>query len=310
MSILADSQYTLNKFTEITNTGNIMELDSYTIKNINRIAKKVGAPSYIKTPIFKKNRNYKKDKYKTANTLKEDDSDNFVKTELNKSVNILEVQFDKIRLFLNKLTNKNYKENLESIIFIMKSVEDENKEYLEKIGKTIFEIGSKNKFWCNLYAQLYKDIIDEFPIMKDICISNFESFMDIFTTFNFIDADEDYNLFCEYNKENEKRRSLSHFFVLCANHNILDKKKITNIVINLLENMNKMIYEENALQQLDETTENLKVLIMNFNDDFKKLEEFTSIKCDVLKLSELKPKDYKSLTNKIIFNLLDILDIM
>ena len=74
--------------------------------------------------------------------------------------------------------------------------------------------------------------------------------------------------------------------------------------------MNKMIYEENALQQLDETTENLKVLIMNFNDDFKKLEEFTSIKCDVLKLSELKPKDYKSLTNKIIFNLLDILDIM
>jgi hypothetical protein len=192
----------------------------------------------------------------------------------------------------------------------MKSVEDENKEYLEKIGKTIFEIGSKNKFWCNLYAQLYKDIIDEFPIMKDICISNFESFMDIFTTFNFIDADEDYNLFCEYNKENEKRRSLSHFFVLCANHNILDKKKITNIVTNLLENMNKMIHEENALQQLEETTENLKVLIMNFNDDFKKLEEFTSIKCDVLKLSELKPKDYKSLTNKIIFNLLDILDIM
>ena len=102
----------------------------------------------------------------------------------------------------------------------MKSVEDENKEYLEKIGKTIFQIGSKNKFWCNLYAQLYKDIIDEFPIMKDICISNFESFMDIFTTFNFIDADEDYNLFCEYNKENEKRRSLSHFFVLCAKSSI------------------------------------------------------------------------------------------
>ena len=202
MSILADSQYTLNKFTEITETSNIMELDSYTIKNINRIAKKVGAPSYIKTPIFKKNRNYKKDKYKTNNnilTKEEDDSDNFVKTELNKSVNILEVQFDKIRLFLNKLTNKNYNENLESIIFIMKSVEDENKEYLEKIGKTIFEIGSKNKFWCNLYAQLYKDIIDEFPIMKEICIANFESFMDIFTTFNFIDAEEDYNLFCEYN---------------------------------------------------------------------------------------------------------------
>ena len=80
--------------------------------------------------------------------------------------------------------------------------------------------------------------------------------------------------------------------------------------LNLLENMNKMIHEENALQQLEETTENLKALIMNFNDDFKKLDEFVSIKSDVLKLSELKPKDYKSLTNKIIFNLLDIIDIM
>lgn len=71
-----------------------------------------------------------------------------------------------------------------------------------------------------------------------------------------------------------------------------------------------MIFEENVLQQLEETTENLKVLIMNFNDDFKKLDEFNTIKCEVLKLSELKPKDYKSLTNKIIFNLFDILDIM
>jgi hypothetical protein len=312
MSILADSQYTLSKFTEISKTSNIIELDSYTIKNINRIAKKVGAPSYIKTPIFKKNRHHKKDKYKSTKDTweKEETSDSFVKTELNKSVNILEVQFDKIRLFLNKLTNKNYNENLESIIFIMKSVEEENKEYLEKIGKTIFEIGSKNKFWCKLYAQLYKDIIDEFPIMKEICIKNFESFIDIFNTFNFIDSAEDYDLFCEYNKENEKRRSLSHFFVLCANYNILDKQKIIDIVNNLLEKMNEMIYDENALQQLEETMENLKVIIMNFNDDFKNLDEFIVIKSEILKLSKLNPKDYKSLTNKIIFNLMDIIDIM
>ena len=310
MSILADSQYTLAAFTEISETCNIAELDQYTIKNINRIAKKVGAPSYIKTPIFKKNRQYKKERYKQPDDVKEDNNDGFVKTELKQSVNILEVQFDKIRLFLNKLTKKNYNENLESIIFIMKSVENENKEYLEKIGKSIFEIGSRNKFWCNLYAKLYTDIIAEFPIMKEICIKNFESYKTIFTTFNFVDSEVDYDLFCKYNQENEMRRSLSHFFVLCANYNILDKKSIITIVDDLLCKINTYVSEENALHQVEETTENLKVIIVNFNADFKNLDEFVGIKSEILKLSVLKPRDYKSLNNKILFNLMDIIDIM
>ena len=58
MSILADRQYTLNDFNKIKHESNIIELDKYTIKIINKLANKVGAPNYIKTPVFKKNRHY------------------------------------------------------------------------------------------------------------------------------------------------------------------------------------------------------------------------------------------------------------
>ena len=213
MSILADCQYTLDDFKKIKEENTIKELDQFTIKIINKIAKKVGAPSYIKTPVFKKARHYRKEKYNkaTSQNWKVEPATNFKKTELQKSESNVDAEFDKIRLLLNKLTSKNYNENLESIIFIIKFIEKDNKEYLEKIGKTIFEIGSKNKFWCELYAKLYRDIIKEFSIMKDICIKNFKEFENIFHEFKVVDASKDYNLFCEYNKK-KKKETLSKFF--------------------------------------------------------------------------------------------------
>ena len=88
--------------------------------------------------MFKKARHYKKEKYNKATlsqNWKVESETNFKKTELQKSESNVEAEFDKIRLLLNKLTNKNYNENLESIIFIIKFIEKDDKEYLEKIGK-------------------------------------------------------------------------------------------------------------------------------------------------------------------------------
>lgn len=308
MSILADRQYTLNDFNKIKNESNIIELDKYTIKIINKLANKVGAPSYIKTPVFKKNRHYKKDKYKTVNKVVSDKV--FKTTELHKGQSNVEAEFDKIRLLLNKLTRKNYNDNLESIIFIIKFIEKDDKEYLEKIGKTIFEIGSKNKFWCELYAKLYHDIIKEFSIMKDICIKNFKSFQDIFQEFKIVDANEDYNLFCEYNKQNEKRRSLSKFFVLCANYDVIEKKDIEYIIKRLFCKIYEYMQQKNKLNYVDEITENLKIMIENFDENFKSVYSYQSIKENIETLSKLNTKDYPSLNNKILFNFMDLQDII
>ena len=52
-SILADRQYSLNKFYEIGENGKYGELCDKIIAIINGLSEKVGAPTYKKTPIFK-----------------------------------------------------------------------------------------------------------------------------------------------------------------------------------------------------------------------------------------------------------------
>ena len=55
----------------------------------------------------------------------------------------LEAQMDQIRSYLNKLTNENYDEISNEIKLVIKDIVDQNEEnYLSKIGVSIFEIGS------------------------------------------------------------------------------------------------------------------------------------------------------------------------
>ena len=61
-----------------------------------------------------------------------------------------------------------------------------DKKELEKVGESIFEIGSINKFWSELYANLYKDLIEKFPIMMEIYQNNFKTFMTLFDTIRFM----------------------------------------------------------------------------------------------------------------------------
>ena len=217
-SILADRQYTLSDFKQYEQLNISNELHQDVIEKINRIAKRVGAPSYQKTPVFKRNHYHKKN-IKKENITSADWQTirNFKKTKLEKNTEGIKAQMDKIRSCLNKLTDKTYELMLDVIKYIMKDInKEENKDSFEKIGEAIFEIGSFNKFWSRLYARLYKDLILVYPFMKDICIKNFQSFKELFITINYCDANEDYNKFCEYNKENEKRRALSSFFVICG----------------------------------------------------------------------------------------------
>ena len=146
--------------------------------------------------------------------------------------------------------------------------------------------------------------------MKDICIKNFKEFQNIFHEFKVADSNKDYTLFCEYNKENENRRALSKFFVLCANYDVIDKKDIEFIIRRLMQKIMQFIGQEGMTHQVEEITENLKIMITNFNDDFKQVYSYQSIKQSVEELAGLNAKDYLSLNNKILFNFMDIEELM
>ena len=308
-SILADRQYTLSQYQALEGLNGSNELSEEIIQKINKVAKRVGAPNYQKTPVFKRHHyNKKMPKKENISAADWETIRNFKKTTLNKNTEGTEAQMDKIRSNLNKLTDKTYDTVLEEIVCIMKEIKNEDSLAFEKIGESIFEIGSFNKFWAGLYAKLYKDLISSFPFMKDICVKNFQSFKNIFEVVNYVDAGEDYNKFCEFNKENEKRRALSNFFVICAGYDIIDKQEMKNIIVGFIAQVKKEITLENKTNHVDELVQNISIMVLSGRGFLKDSTDYEQICEEIERFSTLNHKSYPSLTSKVVFKFMDLND--
>ena len=312
MSYSEDKTYTLKQFHQLNQLTELKDFNDDVLKKINDLAALVGAPSYKKTPIFKhrtkKNKKLSEEEWTAIR--------NFKQTELQKNENEFEKEIDNLRSLLNKLTKKQYDEVKNEIIkLIDKLVEnyEENTECdnnLKSIGKMIFEIGSMNKFWSELYALLYKDVIEKYPIMKSIMVQNFNEFIDVFKNIESCDANENYDKFCILNKLNEKRKGLSNFFIILADKNVLGEDKMVDLIQQLIKNMDKFIEEENKINEVDEICENLFILISRGTSILSKHSYWEEIIDVIDRYTLLKSKDFNSLSNKTIFKFMDLQEIL
>ena len=147
-SNMSKKKYNLTQFENIKDNSYIPELNITSIKIINKISKKVGAPSYRKTPVFRKKRN------------DQEFNSNFTTTTFDIKNDENQINQDKIRELLNKITNNNYDELSEEIITNLQHfIYTQNDMVLMDFGKSIFEISSVNKFWVKLYAKLFNTLI-------------------------------------------------------------------------------------------------------------------------------------------------------
>jgi hypothetical protein len=316
--ILADRQYTLNSFYKISEKNNFIDLSDAVIEIINRLSEKVGAPTYQRTPRFNHNQRGGRDRRnrppKKQAVITAEDWEairNFKATKLEKAENAVDKEIENITSLLNKITASNYDSISETIKNSLVKIIDDNvdNEGLTKIGCAIFEIGSINKYWSKLYAKLYKDIIELFPIMKEICDKNFESFLSVFDNIRYIDADEDYDMFCKVNKENGKRRSLSSFFVQLMNNNVINTSQIMNIINNLKERFISLMDTEGNKDVILEIGENLIILIEQGQDILSDNDnEWEPVTNFVEHIASLKQKNHASLSSQIVFKFLDLSD--
>ena len=98
-TLVSTRKYTLNDFNNKESSGNIPELESLVIEKINKLANRVGAPSYQKTPVFKRY-NYSNKKKKVNENITSTDWQtirNFKTTTLDKNMEGLEAQMDSIK---------------------------------------------------------------------------------------------------------------------------------------------------------------------------------------------------------------------
>lgn len=319
-------KYSLEDFRNIRFEGFNFVLPEDTITLISNLSLEVGSPTYVKTPNFQKQDSSKiaggessvksnnRRRNKPREMVNDEDWDtirNFQSTKIEQKEGV-EVKINDIKLLLNKLTDKNYAENKDKIIAIM----TENNEYDElfKIGTTIFEIASNNKFYSKIYADLYTEIMGKFEIMKDIFEKSISEFLELFNVIQYVDPKVDYNLFCKINVDNEKRQSLSLFFVNLMINGVINKKRILDIIKNLLTQVKTYISKENKKNEVDELTENISILYKKElfdQDDFNDSElEISGTKIDdfIEVLANSKVKNYLSFTNKSLFKFMDMVE--
>ena len=122
----------------------------------------------------------------------------------------------------------------------------------------------------------------------------------------YVDANEDYDKFCAFNKENEKRRALSSFFVICADKDIIDKQDMTSIIIGFINRVNHDITQEGKLNNVEEMVQNISIMITAGLSFLRNLPEFEFISNEIKKFSTMQHRNYPSLSSKIVFKFMDL----
>ena len=312
-------KYDLEKFKQISFNGFDLTLPKETIDIINELSMQVGSPNYVKTPIFQKreksNSSVKDTKRKNTknDTLTDYDWETirtFQPTKIEKKIGV-DAKFDEIRSYLNKLTDKNYIDLTNKIIESMEEIVRNNGEDVLRLGTAIFEIASNNRFYSKLYAELYAALINKFEIMNEVFCSNFDKFLEKFENIEHVDPNVDYDKFCKINSDNEKRKSLSAFFVNLMINKVIPEEKMIMLLTNLLTQIHAFILVDNKKNEVDELTENVAILYkkelfknknQNIEINGKTIPNFIDM------IANSKAKDYLSITNKTIFKFMDMND--
>lgn len=305
-----EKQYSIDEFEKIFWNGYQYTIDNDTLNIIQSLADKVGAPNYVKTPVFTKNIHNKKKKDKT--TFFEEDWEavrNFKSTTIEKKEGI-DKKIEEMRILLNKITEKNYDNIKDQIIEILNSCNENEFTDIEidKILKYVFNTASSNKFYSTTYAKLIVDLLDKFNNIKVLFNNNKHNYMNQFDNIVYCDPDEDYDKFCDNNLVNEHRRASSLFLVNLMKLNVIVPQEIINLISNLQEMISQNILKTNNTQIGEEITENLYILVCNSYSLIKKNNDWLNCYKEIKDISQLKAKSKPSLSHKMIFKHMDILD--
>jgi hypothetical protein len=331
----------MNDYDEIMNAGFLCNLTQETLDIISKLSEQVGAPTYIKTPIFLKKESrimgagagmgsatyatpnlgggngiggFKKGKNRPSEITDEDwETIRQFQTTTKHVSEGIQKNMENIRGYLNKMSEATFDKMANEIkTEISQLIEHETSdENMMKIGHSIFSIASSNSFYSELYAKLFKILMEEYEVFNKIFEDNYKVFMNLFDNIEYADPKKNYDKFCEYTKTNDNRRAMSLFIVNLMKNGVIEKEEILEIIKNLQKLIMKYITKPDKTNEVEELNENLYIIITNSLREIKfGIDDGTE---NIIKgiefISILKPKmkEYPSITNKTIFKHMDII---
>jgi hypothetical protein len=216
-----------------------------------------------------------------------------------------------VRSALNKMSSKNYEVQKDQIITLLRNnVGEINAD----VSKTIFDIASTNRFYAEIYAKLYKELIAQFPIFTDLLNNFIVAFVNNVREIEHVDGDKDYELFCAYNKRNDMRKAMTVFLVYLMKEEVLSKIRIINIILIFQELTTKYLDEPNKVNEVDEITEVLFLFFQEGKDRFQDIQTEWIWKFKVVPLvqqiSKYKKNNKPSISSRTIFKYMDMIELL
>ena len=243
---------------------------------------------------------------------------NFKTTVIEKKVGV-EKTINEIRIKLNKITGVNYAKQSEAILAeVAQYIETadlentpENTENVEKIARAIFTIASSNKFYSEVYADLYGKLMGQFSIFREILAKFVEEFGGTISTIEYADPEVDYDAFCRVNKANDQRKSTTTFVANLLKKGFVQRSDGIRILEIFLRAILQFMEEDGRIPVIEEITENVFVFVSACIAEFRDMEiwkEFLSP--TIHRLSTVKPAECKSMSNRVVFKYMDMVSLL
>lgn len=215
-------------------------------------------------------------------------------------------KINELRISLNKLSTKNYDSTCLFIIDKIKALESEEVVSFITIFKDTISV---NQMFSNLYAKIYKIMIDVFPeLFSDSLHLIISDYSDSISKIQMIDPNENYDNFCINNKENDKRKTIAKFITYAIDNDLIKIEFFFSIIDSLFDIVLSFIKEDDKTYQVEEITENIFILLTQQAKILSNLP--THIKEIIITLSEKSAKDHPSISSRSIFKYMDIVDMI
>lgn len=240
----------------------------------------------------------------------------FKKTEIQRNEEGVQKTKSKIRSNLNKLTDKTYEK-------IHSQIEEEMKQMIEdgatdedyhELSRFVFEVASGNRFYGKLYADLFADMVKNYEFLKTTMNDELRRFVDIMNNV-VVASPDDYERFCEVNKQNEQRRALSAFMGHLLRVECIDGDLIGNTIHSLISQSIEWIRMEHGEQKInracvEEVAEVVYAFIESSQMQATDLNMWEPILSKCIAITQMKRESTNALTSKAKFKYMDILDIV